>query len=426
MVRDNKNSFQFIPVLGSRSSVKDKLVPLLSVVIPTRNRIKYAISAIESILTFTTDIRLELVVQDNSDSRELQQYVDENIRDNRLRYNYTSTTLAYIQNFDKAIALSKGEYICIIGDDDGINPEIMSAVCWAKEKGVDVISVMGNPFYLWPGTDIKSTIFTKIEGGLLRIPEPFDGSFRPFDVILNVKKYLQTNVSGSEIQFARLYHGIVRRSCLEQIFVRTGSYMKGLCPDIYASMVLSEVAKNAFVTSYPLTISGACNASATVESMTGKHEGALDRAIHLRGLNGYTWDVLVPRFYSPETIWADSALAALRHIGRADLVASFNVARFSALCFARYRRHGITAIRGMYKGSNSLHKNNIQTTALFLYYLLLDTPIFLARRIYNRLRIFCIGEGVVRIRGLCDMIEVTRTLIDYLKKKGKSIDQFLS
>lgn len=411
--------------LESRSSVTEKQTPLLSVVIPTRNRVKYAMSAIESILTFTTDPRLELVVQDNTDSRELEQYINKNIRDNRLRYNYTPTTLASIQNFDKSIALARGEYICLIGDDDGINPEIMSAVCWAKEKDADVISVMHNPFYLWPSTNIKSTLFTKNEGGLLRIREPFDGSFRPFDVILNVKKYLHATVPSNEIQFARLYHGIVRRSCLEQIFVRTGSYMNGLSPDIYASMALSEAAKNAFVTHYPLTISGACNASTTVDAMTGQHEGELDRAIHLRGINDYKWDVLVPRFYSPETIWADSALAALRLIGRADLAESFNVPRFSALCFARYQHYRVTACRHMYKGSKSLDKNNIKTTISFLYYLIRDTSIPLARRIYNRLRMFRNGEGVVRIRGLCDMNQVTRTLIDYLKKNEKSVDQFL-
>jgi len=48
--------------------------PLLSIIIPTRNRISFCISVIDSILNIT-DIRLELVVQDNSDSHELEQHV---------------------------------------------------------------------------------------------------------------------------------------------------------------------------------------------------------------------------------------------------------------------------------------------------------------------------------------------------------------
>jgi glycosyltransferase involved in cell wall biosynthesis len=63
-------------------------IPLLSIVIASRNRIPYAISAIQSILEIS-DPRLELVVQDNSDSRDLESYVRENIKDTRFRYRYT-------------------------------------------------------------------------------------------------------------------------------------------------------------------------------------------------------------------------------------------------------------------------------------------------------------------------------------------------
>ena len=44
--------------------------PLLSIAIATRNRIPYAISAIQSILEIS-DPRLELVVQDNNDRIDL-------------------------------------------------------------------------------------------------------------------------------------------------------------------------------------------------------------------------------------------------------------------------------------------------------------------------------------------------------------------
>lgn len=403
----------------------NRQAPLLSVVIATRNRVKYAISAIESILTFTTDCRLELVVQDNTESQELAHYVSQHIRDNRLRYHHSPETLASIENFDRAVALSTGEYLCIIGDDDGINPEIMDATSWAKDNNVDVITVMRSPFFLWPGSHCPSGWFTKVEAGLLRIADPIAGAFRPFDAATHVRKYLHTLVYDGETHLIRLYHGIVRRSCLEQVFERTGRYLKGLSPDIYSAIALSEFVKNAFVTEYPLTISGACNASTTIDAMTGKHEGALDQAIHLRGLKGYGWDVLVPRFYSPETIWADSALAALRNIGRVDLLATFNVPRLAALCFACYRQSRPTIIGDMFRGSNSLHKNTALTTLLFLFYILRDPTAHLAWRISNRLRLFYKGEGVARVSGLRDMSEVTKTLIEHLSRKGVRIGQFL-
>ncbi|MCK4296614.1 MAG: glycosyltransferase, partial [Candidatus Marinimicrobia bacterium] len=100
--------------------------PLLSIIIPTRNRQKYAISAITSILSISAP-DLELVVQDNSDSRDLEEYIRSNVNDTRLRYNYTSTPQSMIDNFDAAIGLASGKYLCLIGDDDGVNPEIIEA-----------------------------------------------------------------------------------------------------------------------------------------------------------------------------------------------------------------------------------------------------------------------------------------------------------
>jgi len=420
----NKNRYQFMSESQKSSPNADRHIPLLSVVIPTRNRAKYAISAIESILTFTTDPRLELVIQDNSDSRELEQYVNENFGDDRLRYNYTESRLACTENFNKAIALSTGEYICIISDEDGINPEIMVATSWARDHDVDVISLKHIPYYLWPDTEWQSTLFTQIEGGLLRILESFDGTFRPFDVSLNVHKYLRTT-SVTDIEFVKLFHGILRRSCLETIYARNGFYLNALCIDIYASMALSEVAKKAFLTYYPLTISGACNSNTEIHNPTGSRKDILDLAIQLRGSKGYKWDALIPRFYSIETIIAESAIAALRHNGRAELAEYFNIPRFIALCFARCHKNRIAAISHIYRADCSLNNSKIITSFLFIYYLLIDTTTSFAKRLINRLRIFRDGEGVARYRGLGDMNEVTKALINHLSKSGKRIETYL-
>ena len=64
--------------------------PLLSIVIATRNRLPYAVSAIQSILEIS-DPRLELVVQDNSDVPVLEACGRDSIRDHRFRYRYTPT-----------------------------------------------------------------------------------------------------------------------------------------------------------------------------------------------------------------------------------------------------------------------------------------------------------------------------------------------
>ena len=55
----------------------------------------------------------------------------------------------------------------------------------------------------------------------------------------------------------KLYHGLVRRRCLQAIHEKTGAYIGGLSPDIFASLSIACVAQRVMVTDYPLTIPGA-------------------------------------------------------------------------------------------------------------------------------------------------------------------------
>ena len=56
--------------------------PILSIIIATKNRILYCINVIETILKFDNS-DFELVIQDNSDTLELHDYVQHKISDKR-------------------------------------------------------------------------------------------------------------------------------------------------------------------------------------------------------------------------------------------------------------------------------------------------------------------------------------------------------
>ena len=95
---------------------------LLSILIPTRNREKYAIQVIKHILEFNNN-NFQLVIQDNSDSKNLEILLDEYKYDSRLNYFYCGNILSFVDNFNLGISNCKGQYLTIIGDDDGINPD---------------------------------------------------------------------------------------------------------------------------------------------------------------------------------------------------------------------------------------------------------------------------------------------------------------
>ncbi|WP_064093137.1 glycosyltransferase family A protein [Rossellomorea aquimaris] len=305
---------------------------LLSVVIPTKNREKYASATVEQILNINDD-RIQVVIQDNSEKRELSKLLIKHDNNKRLKYNYTEGTISFVDNFNLAVSQADGEYVCIIGDDDGILPQIIDVVLWAKKNNVDAIKPGLNAVYFWPNSE---ALRGKKDDGYLSINQ-ITTKAKICDPYYEVVKLLkQGGQDYLSLDMVKLYHGIVRRECLQQIRETTGKYFGGLSPDIYISVALSLTVNKLVEIDFPLTISGICNKSGSSDSATGRHTGKLEDAPHFRGHKEYNWSELVPKFYSVDTIWADSALAAIKDLNKLDLIKNFNFEFLTINCLLKY------------------------------------------------------------------------------------------
>lgn len=321
---------------------------LLSVIIPTKNRQEFALDAIRQAMRLG-DPRVQVVVQDNSDSDELKSILAEYENDPRLKYRYRSGVISFVDNFSLAIEASDGRYVCVVGDDDGITPFITDVTDWADQNGIDAIKPELNAGFYWPASE---AIGDKLDNGYMLIFKTTGKAkwFRPEKEVLRLLR--NGAYSYLSLDMVKLYHGIVRRACLDRVKEMTGHYFGGLSPDMYMAVALSLTVEKAVSVDYPLTISGMCKKSGSADSATGRHTGKLEDAPHFRGHDSYEWSGLVPRFYSVETIWADTALAALQDLKREDLTDRFNTAAISAYCGRKYpqfagilreydREHGI-------------------------------------------------------------------------------------
>jgi glycosyltransferase involved in cell wall biosynthesis len=170
--------------------IKDLPIPILSIIIPTKNRIHYAKSAIFNVISIESP-QLELIIQDNSDDNSLGQWIAREISDNRLVYNFTKENLSFVANFNKAIESSKGEYICIIGDDDGVNPEIITAVNFLKANSIQCLSIRTISNYVWPNSGIPSTLLTKKTDGNLFVAK-LEGYLYKADIKNELNKFLKS------------------------------------------------------------------------------------------------------------------------------------------------------------------------------------------------------------------------------------------
>jgi len=398
---------------------ESEATPLLTIVIPTRNRMPYAISAIQSILEIA-DPRLELVVQDNSDSRDLEGHIRENILDNRLRYRYTPPPLSSIDNFNAAMELATGEYLCLIGDDDGVNPEIMAAAAWASREGLDALVWRTSARYLWPGSGVPPTLCSRNSGGTLTI-RPFLGSL--VEPAVNVERETRMLLREGGIYYRRtglptLYHGLVHRRCLQAVYEKIGAYFGGLSPDIFAVLTIANFADRVAVVDYPLSIPGTCSVSGTAWFSRAKRAGRLEDAPPFRNRGEYHWCELVPRVYTEETVTAESGIAALRAVGREDLVRELNLSKLAAYCIADNDGTIGPVVRDMFSAMRILGRNRAVGTIQLAWSLISGPGARFGLRVWNRFLIV-LGRRIVHsISGLENMVEASHALTGHLKENG--------
>ena len=313
---------------------------LLSIVIPTRNREYYANAAIRQVLSVSSD-DVQIVVQDNSDNDQLGKLLADIIDKDNIVYNHTRTVLSFVDNFDQALQLACGKYITIIGDDDGITKGLYEATKWADRNGYKAIKPNLNLVYFWP----RSKVFDTEDSGVLKMVSSF-GRVKKSSSIFELKKLLNNSCQDYlDMNLVKIYHGIVRRDVLDMIKEKTGRYVGGLSPDIYLSTALTALlSDNIIVLDMPLTISGICNVSGSSASATGSHTGKIEDAPHFIGHDTYEWSKKVPKFYSVETIWADSALAAIKDICP-EFEKEFKPHRMVEICLSKYPQYKDIVLR---------------------------------------------------------------------------------
>lgn len=314
--------------MGHRDAkMQPAYAPLLSIVIPTRNRDEYAVSAIRSALGIS-DPGLEVVVQDSSDNDRLGRWLGENIDDGRLRYNYTPPPVSMTGNFNIAVGLARGEYVCAIGDDDGVNPEIVQITRWAASNGIEALLPEQIAHYGWP--DLRQRYYGAARAGKLEV-RGFNGNVKYVDAASQLDRCL-SNAAQSFGYLPRIYYGIVLRSKVEQIRDRTGSYFPGISPDMALAGALACMIEKVCVIDYPVFLPGSSKNSNAGLSSLKKHVGRLEDQEHLEKSYLAAWSSYVPRFYSVQTIWAEALVEALSAMDRRDLLDRFNLPLLHSMC----------------------------------------------------------------------------------------------
>jgi glycosyltransferase involved in cell wall biosynthesis len=96
-----------------------------SVVIPTHDRLQLLSDAIETVRRQGDDIAWDLLVFDNASEEPIGAHV-ESLADRRIRYARSDAFLPVTESWNQAIDRARGDYVIVLGDDDGLAPGYFS------------------------------------------------------------------------------------------------------------------------------------------------------------------------------------------------------------------------------------------------------------------------------------------------------------
>lgn len=334
-------------------------IPILSIVIPTKNRYKYLKNFVSRVLLFDRH-DFEVVIQDNSDTNhEIIQFIDSYKKDPRVRYHYSDWKLDVCANSDLAVSNATGKYICFIGDDDGITEECIDICYWMDENNVDSANCC-IAIYDWP--DLYKKYYGYTTSGEVRhvnfTSQIFEVNPRT-ELIAILENGAQIVSHG-----ARLYQGIVKKECLDKLKDFSGSYFPGPVPDMSSAVGIVPFINKHIYVDYPLIIVGSSGRSTAGLGAQKKHQGEINDIPHLPACTAENWSREVPFYWSGPTIWAEGAIQALKNTGNGDLIRHFNFNNLLALCLVYDNKFRVRTIRHI---MSRLRRKEISVLAIIYY-----------------------------------------------------------
>jgi glycosyltransferase involved in cell wall biosynthesis len=201
--------------------LEQKMSPLFSVIIPTRNRAALARESVGRVLqqSFTD---FEVLVMDNSDTPELSRG---EFQDPRVRLIPSDRPLSMPDNWERSLDHARGQYLMVISDKDMLFP-------WSLAEVRGVIEAVGSDIVTF-----KRAGF--LVDGRLSLPECSGGvTTHPTKPVLHdwfrQVYYLQ--------DAPMIYNSAVRRELVQSVRRKYGRVFVGVDADVSSGLVLAAAA----------------------------------------------------------------------------------------------------------------------------------------------------------------------------------------
>lgn len=276
----------------------------ISLIIPTRERVETLRSCLALALS-CTDPDLEVVVSDNHSTDGTAECLAA-IHDPRLKVFRPAGRVAMRLNFETGLRAATGDYLIVIGDDDGVLPSGLALLREILERDRPDAVNWELISYTWPsarpgqGYGLLPVKAKSVHGGINSHP-----AARRLDDLCRarLRNYKDT---------ANIYHGCVSRAVVERVrAANDGIYFAGAIPDVYAGIAnLVHMTGDLLWLQHPVTFGGSSDRSngaaqmsavknpetgdaekAAFEKETATDEGAAEIHVNIPSVDALTLDM---------------------------------------------------------------------------------------------------------------------------------------
>lgn len=223
----------------------------ISVVIPTRNRLEYLKTALASIIAQDYD-NWETIVSDNHSSEDIQSFIT-SLNEPRIKYSRTDHFISVTDNWNRALDLSTGDYVILIGDDDCLMQGTLSILHnLILEHSAPELIFANGLLYAYP-----NCLPSHPNGHLTTI-----GNWNLWNskipIMIEPEKLRDLCHKSANFQLYFSYNLqilTIRRSLIEKLKIQ-GFFFHSPYPDFYAFTMLFQKAEKVLFCPYPLAIVG--------------------------------------------------------------------------------------------------------------------------------------------------------------------------
>lgn len=237
--------------------------PRYSIVVPTRERPQTLPHTLRTVLEQNHD-SFEIVVADNASGPETRAVI-ERVADPRIHYLRSDNPIPMSENWGRALAACRGEWITFIGDDDGLMPNALRE-CDDLIATHSVRSIRAQyAVYVWPcasatGEANRLQFHTGRGVGVKGTRGSLDSMCaRPSDAAIPLP-----------------YHGWIHRSLFADA-AESGPVFQGSDPDTYAGILLATLTDEFLSRDRPLTVMGISGRSNIFQSCISGQGGETTR-----------------------------------------------------------------------------------------------------------------------------------------------------